>query len=81
MPPACSNVSSVLAVSSMKTIVRPLWRNAFASRRKRIVSAENDCLPKISGSGRKKIRVPVPRAGPTFFRPDTGLPCYICSCP
>ena len=74
MPPACSNVSVVPAASSVKTIVRPLCRNALASSRKRIVSAENCCLPKISGSGRKMIVVPVPRAGPTFFSFDVALP-------
>ena len=52
------------AFSSLKTIDSPLCRKALASSRKRMVSAENDCLPKISASGLKVIDVPVPRAAP-----------------
>ena len=74
MPPGCSKVSSVFAASSVKTMERPLCRNALASSRKRIVSAENCCLPKICGSGRNVIFVPVPRAGPTFVSFDVALP-------
>ncbi len=80
MPPSCWKVSLVPAFSSLKTMVRPLCRKALASRRKRIVSAENSCLPKISGSGRKVIDVPVPRAGPTLRSLVTALPrSYFCS--
>ena len=58
----------------VKMIFRPLCRKALASRRKRIVSAEKSCLPKISGSGRKMIEVPVPRAAPTLLSLLTALP-------
>ena len=45
-----------------------------------MVSAENACLPKISGSGRKLIEVPVPRAAPTLRSLLTALPrSYFCS--
>ena len=74
MPPACANVSLVPAASSTKTISSPLCRKALASSRKRIVSAEKPCLPKISGSGRKMIEVPVPRAAPSFLSLLTALP-------
>ena len=39
-----------------------------------MVSAENACLPKISGSGLKVIEVPVPRAAPTLRSLLVALP-------
>ncbi len=64
MPPSCCKTSLVPAASSRKVILRPLCKKVLASSRKRMVSAENSCLPKSCGSGRKKVVVPEPRAGP-----------------
>ena len=74
MPPSCSNTSLVPAASSRKVIFRPLCRKVLASSRKRTVSTSKSCLPKICGSGRKKMLVPVPRAAPPFFSLEVGLP-------
>ena len=40
-----------------------------------MTAGSNSILGKIAASGWKYTVVPVPRAGPTFFRAVTALPC------
>ncbi len=67
MPPSCWKTSVLPSASSRRVIFSPLCRKVLASSRKRMVSELNSCLPKVCGSGRNMMVVPVPRAAPTFF--------------